>query len=263
MEELIKATAWRMTPPSAYGSFHLSFFLIGLLVSLGLAILLRRTTDRQNKVVLLVCGLFLVLSEIYKHLFYYYVVGEGSYPWWIFPFQLCSVPMYICLIAPFLKKGGVQQALYNFMISYNFLGGFVAFLEPSGLVHGYWTLTLHAFTWHMLLVFIGLYLVMSGRAGRRISDFKPVVLSFVVMCAIAFCINLILWQVAKGDINMFYVGPATSPIVVFKDIAEKYGWYVNTPIYMALMTLGAFIFYAPFCALRRHMDKKRLTARPA
>ena len=50
---------------------------------------------------------------------------------------------------------------------------------------------------------------------------------------------------------------------VFKDIAEKYGWYVNTPIYMALMTLGAFIFYAPFCALRRHMDKKRLTARPA
>ena len=123
MEELIKATAWRMTPPSAYGSFHLSFFLIGLLVSLGLAILLRRTTDRQNKVVLLVCGLFLVLSEIYKHLFYYYVVGEGSYPWWIFPFQLCSVPMYICLIAPFLKKGGVQQALYNFMISYNFLGG--------------------------------------------------------------------------------------------------------------------------------------------
>ncbi len=257
MEEIIKATAWEMVPPAAYGTFHLSFLFVGLAVSIGLAYLLRKTNDSQNKRVLLFCGIFLAVCEVYKHLFYYYVVGQGTYPWWIFPFQLCSVPMYICLIAPFLKKGKLQTALYNFMISYNFLGGFIAFLEPSGLVHGYWTLTLHAFIWHMLLVFIGLYLMMSGRAGKRISDFKPVVLTYVVMCAAAFCINLALWRVAKGDINMFYVGPAISPIVVFKDIAAKYGWYVNTPIYMALMTLGAFGFYAPFCALRKRMDRKK------
>ena len=46
----------------------------------------------------------------------------------------------------------------------------------------------------------------------------------------AFIINLIFWIPSDGDIKMFYVGPAISPLAVFEQIATTCGWYVNTPI---------------------------------
>lgn len=49
--------------------------------------------------ILLGVGLFLMFCEGYKLLFYYYVIGHGSFQWWVFPFQLCSIPMYLCVAA--------------------------------------------------------------------------------------------------------------------------------------------------------------------
>lgn len=247
MINFLQWTAWSMEKPKAYGSFHLLFFLIGLTVLTGLAFLLRNSNERQNKIVLLSVGIFLALSELYKQLFYTFVIGGGEYQWWIFPFQLCSVPLYLCLIAPLLKKDKIQNGMYNFMLAFNLMGGFIAFLEPSGLVHEYWTLTLHAFIWHLMLVFVGLYLGFSRRAGRQFKDFASTVATFLGLCVLAFCINLIFWNVSKGDINMFFIGPKISPLIVFKTIASNYGWYVNTLFYIPCLCLGAFLFYAPFC----------------
>ena len=141
LESFIEATAWEMDKPKAYGPFHLIFTFVGLAVCILLAYLLRHTGKRGNKAVLLSVGIFLAVTEIYKQLFYYYYIGDHTYQWWIFPFQLCSVPMYLCLIAPFLKEGKVQSAMYHFMTTFNLLGGLMAFIEPSGIVHEYWTLT--------------------------------------------------------------------------------------------------------------------------
>ena len=96
--------------------------------------------------------------------FYTYIIGDGQYQWWIFPFQLCSVPMYLCLIIPFIKEGKIKKSFYLFLSTYNLLGGFVAMFEPSGLSHSYWTLTLHAYIWHLLLVFIG-FLIIFNKKG--------------------------------------------------------------------------------------------------
>lgn len=247
MREFFEWTAWEMTPPKAYGTFHLAFFIGGVALSLLLAWLLRKSSEKTNRILLMSVGGFLILTEIYRQLFYYFVVGEGTWQWWIFPFQLCDIPMYMCIIAPLLPKGKVQKAMYDFMLAFNLMGGFISFFEPSGLVHEYWTLTLHAFIWHMMLVFIGLYLGFSRRAGLRLSDYKGTVLVFVGLSVVAFLINLALWNVSEGTVNMFYVGPRTSPIIVFEDIATRFGWYVNTPIYMACLCLGAFVFFLPFC----------------
>jgi len=261
MIEFLQLTAWPMVKPAAYGPFHLIFFFAGLAISVILAYLLRNTTEKQNKIVLGCVGGFLLISEIYKQLFYTYVIGNGQYQWWIFPFQLCSIPMYFCLIAPFLKPGKVQKGMYHFMLAFNLMGGFIAFLEPSGLVHEYWSLTLHAFIWHMLLVFVGLYIGFSGRAGLKLKDYRYAVLTFCILCVIAFGLNLLLWNMPAatdnptGHINMFYIGPADSPLAVFKDICQTLGWYVNTPIYIACLCLAAFIFYLPF-ALRNQRKIK-------
>ena len=247
-----------MEKPAAYGAFHLTFTFVGLALCIVAAYLLRNVGEKGNRILLVSVGVFLMLTEVYKQLFYYYYIGEGSYQWWIFPFQLCSVPMYLCVIAPFLKKGRIQSGMYYFMTTYNLLGGLMAFIEPSGIVHEYWTLTLHAFVWHMSLVFVGFYLIASGRCAKTKKDFTSAIITFVALCAVAFCINLIFWRVSEGDINMFYVGPRYSPLLVFKDISLNFGWYVSTLLYIPAVTLGAFLIYLSTVGIFRRKWQRKL-----
>ncbi len=252
LREFIEMTAWEMEKPEPYGVFHLTWAIVGILVCVLAAWKLRRLGDKGNRILLVSIGLFLMVCEVYKQLFYYYYIGNGSYQWWIFPFQMCSVPMYLCVIAPLLKKGKIQSGMYHFMMIYNLLGGIMALIEPSGVVHGYWTLTLHAFLWHTILIFIGLYLGFSGRTTATKTDFKLSTLTLLGLCLTAFCINLLFWEVSGHDINMFFVGPQNSSLIVFKDIAEAFGWYVSTLLYIPTVCLGGFIVFLPF-----HLVKKK------
>ncbi len=256
LDKIFESTAWEMTPPPAYGLFHLSFTFIGIAVCILLAYMLRHLSERGHKIVLGCVGGFLILTEIYKQLFYYFYMSDNSYVWWIFPFQLCSVPMYLCIIALFLKPGPFRNGIYGFMTTYNLLGGFMAFIEPSGITHGYWTLTLHAYIWHMLLIFIGIYLIMSGHFAKTRKDYFHATLTFLALCAVAFSINVIFRDISGGSINMFFVGPSNSSLAVFKDISQKFGWYVSTALYIPTVMLGAFLVFLP-----AHLYAKKKSSR--
>ena len=185
------------------------------------------------------------------------MIGNHSYQWWIFPFQMCSIPMYFCLIAPLLREGKLRRGMFDFMFSYNLLGGFISFFEPSGLIHDYLFLTLHAFVWHMSLIFLGVYLGFSGKAGCEKKDYKSATVTFLGLCAVAFLINVALWNVSGGEVNMFFIGPANSSLAVFKVIAERCGWYVSTLLYIPCVCLGAYLTFLPF-----KMGRQRLKAMP-
>ncbi len=257
MTSFLEKTAWTMEKPKAYGLFHLCFMLVGFFLCAFLAWKLRKVGERGNRRILGAIGVFLILSELYKQLFYTFVIGNGSYQWWIFPFQLCSIPMYFCLILPLIRKGRISRAMYAFLMTFNFLGGLIAFFEPSGLFHEYWTLTLHALLWHMSLVFLGLYIFLSGRAGLKKEDYFYAVVSFLILCVTAFCINCILWNASAGSIKMFYVGPATSPLIVFQWISESFGWYICTAVYIPVLCLGAFLILTILRFLDRFLQKSK------
>ena len=115
IDTFMHATAWPMERPAAYGLFHLSFTFIGLALVIFLAWRLRNLKSKGQRALLFACGVFLLVCEVYKQLFHYYFINDHAYAWWIFPFYLCSVPMYLCLIAPWLKAGKLQRALYTFL----------------------------------------------------------------------------------------------------------------------------------------------------
>ncbi len=252
LEKLIEMTAWEMEKPTAYGPFHLIWTFVGIALCVLFAWKLRKLGNRGNRILLISVGIFLAVCEVYKQLFYYYHIGNSHYQWWIFPFQMCSVPMYLCILAPLLKPGKLQSGMYHFMMIYNLLGGIAALAEPSGISHTYWTLTLHAFIWHTVLIFIGLYLGFSGRTTATKHDFGLATLTLLGLCVIAFCINLLCWDAAKGDINMFFVGPQVSSLVIFKDIGERFGWYISTLLYIPTIILGGFVVFCLF-----HLAKKK------
>lgn len=252
MDRFMVATSWEMTSPRPYGAFHLIFTFVGLALSIFLAYKLRGLGDRGHRTVLFCTGMLLILTELYKQGFYYCYLESHKYNFGIFPFHLCSVPMYLCIIAAFIKPGKLRDGICGFMSTYNLLGGIMAFIEPSGINHSYVTLTLHAYVWHMSLVFIGIYLIASGHFAKTKKDYMGATVTFVVLCAVAFIINVSLWKVSDGGINMFFVGPRNSSLVVFKWISEKFGWYVSTLLYIPTVAAGAYLIYLP-----AHMWGKR------
>lgn len=242
--------SWPMEPPPAYGAFHILFTLIGFAVCGFSAWRLRNASDKIGGRIVFFCGLVLSLSEVFKQFFCFYVIADNTYHWGEFPFQLCSVPMYMCLIAPWLKPGKTQRAMYSFIVLYNLLGGAIAFAEPSGLLHRHLFLTIHSCVWHMLLVFVGLFLCISNRGGTQKGDYKSATWTFLVLCGIAFGLNYFVQYGLGKSMNMFFVGPGNSPLIVFKQFSEWFGWYINTPIYIFAVCLGAYILFALIYRIR-------------
>lgn len=250
-----------MQQPIPYGSFHLLALAIGMTLAVLAAWLLRRVSVRVRNRIILCVGTILILTELYKQLFSYFIVNNGSYDWWIFPFQLCSIPMVICIVAPLLKKGSVQNTLYDFLLSFSLMGAVMALIVPPGMMHDYWTLTLHAFIWHFLIIFVALLLGFSRSAALTHGGFLRAAILYLALCAVALTINFTVLQRVDCQINMFYLGPQISTGTIFDFIAVQWGWQVNAMIYMAASVLGAYLFYLPF-RMRNKLNRKFKVNKP-
>ena len=261
---ILQATAWPMDPPAPYSPFHLCLLLAGIPLSILAACAAagsrkgkmagKRKTAASWDPLLFFCGLLLAISEIYKQLFLYEIVNGGRYDWWYFPFQLCSIYMYLCLLLPLLSFSGLQSlrlAVYTFLQDFGLLGGVMALLEPSGLMHPYWTLTLHGFLWHFMLIFLGLYCALRGRAGKEIRDFFRTVPLFLVCCVIATAINI--GSHPYGNADMFYISPYyPNGQIVFHQIALEIGVAAGNLVYLTGVLAGGFLFHLLCREIRTH-----------
>ena len=257
MEKLLRLTAWKINGIRPYGLFHFAFFIIGIIVCVFLANKLKNISDKKNDKLLFFIGLFLLVIEVYKELFYYFIVNNGHYDFSLFPFQLCDIPMYFCLIIPFIKKESIKQNMYNFLVSYNLLGAFITFFEPSALIRPYLAMTIHGFLWHIILVFIGLYLALSKRCLKKKEDFIASSKIYVLLCSLALILNFALKDVSMGKINLFYLGPSISPIIIFSDISSKFGWFTNMIVFVLVMSFASYLVYMFFY----NIDKVKLYAK--
>ena len=273
MKNWLQKTAWPMVPPVPYSAFHIVFAVIGILCAGFLAWKLRRVKTRTYYQVLFLCGVMLALSELYKQLFLFHMVSQGHYDWWYFPFQLCSIPMYLCLLLPLFRGNAFGRVLSTFIQDFGLLGGVMALAEPSGLFHPYWTLTLHGLLWHVMLIFISLFITFADQrppipsaarphtAGVDSEDIRePYLLSylqmlplFAVFCLIATCIN----TMTRGAADMFYISPYY-PVtqVVFDKISLRLGTGIGIMIYLLSVCLGGFL-----CHLTLGMLRRKLSAR--
>ena len=232
--------------PEAYGAFHLLFMCIGFPVVIILAWKVRNLGETGSRRLLFCCGLIMLFGEAFKQCFYYFYVGGGVYIWKMFPFHMCSVPMYFLVIVPFLKDGPIKSGMCHFMMIYNLLGGCSAYLEPSGMIQPEFIMTVYSFLWHLMLIFVAFYLGFSNLCAKRMRDFFYATVTLLVLCLMAFCINLLFWDASGGKLNMFFVGPAITPLIVFHDIAKAAGWYTATAAYLVLILLGGVVIFLPF-----------------
>ena len=191
-------------------------------------------------------GLVMAASEVWKQLSLTYLVGEpGSYILWYLPFQLCSIPMYLCLLLLFTRSGKLTDLCSEFLCTFGLMAGIAAFFDTSGFRYDYPPLTVHSFAWHIGMILLGIYAgidrILCGR-GFRFASFTGAAGIYLVCCAAAEALNLALDRF--GIINMFYINPHyRMEQVVFSRIAERIGNSPGILAYILCSMLGALLLH--------------------
>lgn len=197
------------------------------------------------------CGLLMLISELWKQYCLTYTINNGTYNWWYFPFQLCSVPMYLCLFLSIPAFFRIRGIFLTFLMDFGLLGGIFTFFDTTGMHYSYSPLTVHSFAWHILLIIIGICAGLSKESDYSRKGFLKSSLLFLVCCLIATVFNFAFHP--YGEINMFYISPFY-PMrqVVFRGIARLTGNASGILIYIISIIIGAGLLHLFWNHLTRY-----------
>ena len=259
----LKMTAWRMYRPELFGFVHAYGFVIVVGIAVFAAIVMRKISREKLIRLITVLGWVLVVMEIYKQLFYYFIVNDGAYDFWFFPFQLCSMPMYMCVLLPFLRKKK-QDVLLTFMCGFTFVSAMAALVYPEDMLRPFITLTVHGFLWHGIILFISLLIGISGTADLSLKGFLRSAGLFLILAAAAILINVLLDPVAQSSAikdsypNMFYLSPLHPFNQPFIDKIElEYGKPVAMAAYTAAIIVLAGVADLAFGLISKVAGRRR------
>ena len=255
--DFLNMTAWSMESPQLFGSFH----IIASLLAVAVAVLAAAffffffMTEDQVCRILASAGWILIALEVYKQLFLYYVVNGGAFDFWFFPFQLCSVPMFLCIFLSAIKKKA-RATMMTFMGGYTLLSALAALIFPEDILRPYIVLTAHGFIWHGILLFISLLIIFTGFFDTGIHGIRGAAILFVILCVIAIIINIAVEPVmpairaahpgvAHDWSAMFYLNPFhISPQPVINDIQKTAGLVLYMLAVMAAGSMFIKLFKA-------------------
>ena len=240
--------------PDMYGAFHISILTAFLITDVLLFLFLKKKPEKTLRKAIHVMGMIMIVLEIWKQWFIFTYIYE-RYTMWFFPWQLCSMAMYLSSLLPFLK-GKTEEASLVFLSTFSLFAAVMALLVPSDMLRKQVLFTLHGFIYHEIMIAESLcaMMIVSRRKEYR---FRPSVIMFLIMAVIAEVINVIghfLMRNINREPDMFFITPFyKTDQPVFDYIAEKLGIIPEIIIYLALIVLAAFLIYA---AIRRFMKEE-------
>ena len=137
MKQIILFFETKVQTPEPWGIYHLCCMLILVACAVLLVAFGKRLRAEPGLVRRLTIGtgIFLIAIEALKQVFYGLHTGANGiywdYPWWVFPLQMCSTPMYACLALLFFRAGRIQRALCTYLGTFGMVGGITVMLLPS------------------------------------------------------------------------------------------------------------------------------------
>lgn len=240
----------------------MTIFLCCFSLALFLAWIASRLSAKLQRSLFIFLAFFLPVSEVIKQILLY-VTNDHAYQWWYFPFQLCSMPLYLlpvwCLFALTNGKrtagpcaGDISRMLATFLMDFGLLGGIAVFADQSGMQYKLPLLTFHSYLWHFLMIFLALYLFLTRKPGLRIRDFIAPAALFLILAAAATGLNILFHS--KGSINMFYISPYHDmEQIIFRDAALHIGQTPAKLLYAASILLGGFVIHLFLSRLSRRL----------
>ncbi len=236
-----------MVVPEPYGWFHLLWFAIWVLSAVAVSFIHKRHHTDRRKVVLWI-SIVVVLLEIYKQINFCCGYENGiswDYQWYIFPFQFCSTPMYVGLVAGITRKGKVHESAMAYLATYALFAGAAVMFYPNTVFVPEIGVNVQTMVCHGSMIFMGIYLLATGyvkAAHRTILKALPV---FAVLVLVASVMNEIAYRTGlleTDTFNMFFISPYCAPhLPVYSLVQQSVPFPWCLIIYVIGFTAAAYI----------------------
>ncbi len=207
-----------MPTPTNYGWFHLMWWGILLLSTILICVRFRDCDEKVFRRILLISWLIMVVWETYKEVVYALSYTDNGlvwdYQWYIFPFQLCSTPLYVLPLILLIKQKHIREALLGYITFFSFFGGVVVFFYPNDVFIETIGVNIQTMLHHGIQVMLGIFIACRFRKNFTLTRFLKSIPVFVSMLVIALLMNICMYPLtlegmplAGESFNMFYIGP--------------------------------------------------------
>lgn len=243
-EKMIAIFQLKMQRPEAWGWFHLLFWGISIGVAVLLCVFHKKDKPERVRWVVLITAITVILLEIYKQITFSYANGSTfDYQWYAFPFQFCSTPMYVGLLAGLIKKGKVHDALCAYLATYAMFAGLITMCIPGDIYIETIGINIQTSICHGSMITIAIYLFYTGHVKLQQKTILKAMSVFACTMGIAMILNEIAFRSGLEEtFNMFYISPHQPPhLLVYKDVQALVPFPFCTIIYFLGFTLAAYI----------------------
>lgn len=208
--KVLKILDTEMTKPTMYGWFHILFFVLSIAAAILLCVLYKKGYIRNVRRVVLIVAITVILLEIYKQINYSFSYSDGvsfKYQWYIFPWQFCSTPMYIGLLAG-LTKGKFHDAMCCFLATFAVFAGAAVMFYPGDVFISTIGINIQTMVCHGSMITVGIFLYYTNHVKAEFKTLLKAVPVFSVCVGIAVIINEVGHAAGLTKdhfFNMFYI----------------------------------------------------------
>lgn len=229
-----------MNTPKPYGWFHLLFFALSFLLVIPL-VRIRKPSPEGVRRTVLVTAIIVIILEIYKQINYSFSYENGisfDYQWYAFPFQFCSTPMYIGLLAGLTKKGKIHESLCAYLVTYAFFAGLSVMFYPTSVFIDTIGINIQTMICHGSMITLAIYLLYTGYVPLKHKTILKALPVFAVNVTLAVVMNEIAFHTGlleRETFNMFFVSPHCDPHLPVYSLVQQ---VVPFPFCLILYILG-------------------------
>lgn len=248
-EQIVSLFSGSMSEPTLYGWFHFLCLIIVLILCILAVSNRQKVTEKSLRLTLGVTGAIMLAFEIYKQIVFAYTpeTDVWEYSWSAFPFQFCSTPMYVMLLAALVKDGKFRDGLLAFLATYSLVAGGGVMLYPVTVFTETIGINIQTMLHHGAMVVIAVYLLSSGLIKFEFNTIlKSAFPVFITLVGMAITMNFLFDKFGDGsDFNMFYIAPGKDFLL---PILEKI--FSGLPHFVYLFSYVSFFSLAAYLVLR-------------
>lgn len=235
--------------PTVFGIYHIVSLVIIAAMIAALCIFAKNSGKKAVVNTVLFTAIIVIILEIYKQINYTFRMEDGvlitDYQWYAFPFQFCSTPMYVGLLAGIFRKGKLHDALCAYLATFALFAGLAVMIYPGDIYVNTIGINLQTTICHGSMIIIAAFLYATGHVKLEHKTILKAIPVFAVTAGIAMILNEVVYRsgITQGEaFNMFYFSPyfdCTLPIYSLVHSAVPAPW--NIVIYILGFSLVAYI----------------------
>lgn len=237
--------------PGMFSWFHILWLFIMIVGSIIVSVTVgKKHNPKYDWIVIGVFSVILICCEVFKQLFWF--AFYDYYRFEIFPYQFCSVPIYVAIAATLIPAGKARELCYKFLAFYGIIGGLAVMLIPTAVLYTYFIpMSIHSMVWHAVLVMMGVYLIVSRGYGKTLKELIPPSLLLLCFIAIAIVGNILVYKLHLGtpacqpgdNLSMFYISPYYPTQFPLLGAVQEFSYPLFLLCYIVIFNLFSLIIW--------------------